>query len=235
MFRGIYANAKAMDALMVQQDVHANNLANVNTTGFKKDTVRFREFKEILRGQEVVVPEPETSFDRDTGPLVPTGNPLDLAVQGAGSFAVETPDGVRYTRNGCFQWDADGKLVDGGGRTVVGTGGVITRKTEASGPLTVQSDGTLTMGDTTLGRIKVVEFSKDSAFEKVGESLIRQTQGEAKTGKSQVIQGYLESSTVNSVREMADMTHTLRLFESNQKALRLQDEALSRAIQDLSR
>jgi flagellar basal-body rod protein FlgF len=234
MLRGIYANAQAMTALMAKQDVQSNNLANVNTTGFKKDRVNFEEFSEVLRGQQVSTPIARTSIDSTAGPSVRTENPLDLSIQGTGFFSVQTPEGPRYTRNGSFQWNEKGRLVDGGGRVVLGTGGPIQRR-EEGGAIAIGPSGTISMGGEPIGQLSVVEFSKGARLRKVGDGLLEKMSGEPTPGRGRVMQGYLESSSVNSVQEMAEMINTLRLFEANQRALRYQDEALGRAISELGR
>ncbi|MBK8575201.1 MAG: flagellar basal-body rod protein FlgF [Elusimicrobia bacterium] len=234
MLRGIYANAQAMTALMAKQDVQSNNLANVNTTGFKKDRIIFEEFSEVLRGQQMSTPIARTSIDPSPGPSVRTENPLDLAIDGKGFFSVQTAEGPRYTRNGSFQWNEKGLLVDGGGRIVLGKGGNIQRKPEG-GAITVAPSGIISMGGEPIGQLSVVEFSKDVRLRKIGDGLLEKTSGEPKPGTGRVAQGFLESSSVNSVQEMADMINTLRLFEANQRSLRYQDEALGRAISELGR
>ncbi|MBK8872053.1 MAG: flagellar basal-body rod protein FlgF [Elusimicrobia bacterium] len=234
MIRGIYSNAQAMSALMAKQDVQANNLANVNTHGFKKDRVIFDEFQEVLRGQQMSTPIARTSIDPKPGTLSRTDNTLDLAIQGDGFFAVETPQGTRYTRNGGFQWNDKGQMVDSAGRVVLGTGGPIVSRPEG-GAIGVGANGTVTMGGEVIGQLNVVEFGEKARLKKVGESLFEVSGGDAKPAHGQVIQGFLEGSSVNSVQEMADMISTLRLFEANQRSIKYQDEALGKAISELGR
>lgn len=234
MLRGIYANAQAMTALMAKQDVQSNNLANVNTTGFKKDRVNFEEFSEVLRGQTVSTPIARSSTDDEQGPMVRTDNPLDMAIQGNGYFTLETPQGPRYTRAGSFQWDAKGRLTDSSGRLLQGASGPIQRSPEG-GPVIIGADGKITMGSNEIGKLTIVGFSKEARLHKVGQGVYEAVGGEPKAAAGQVVQGFLESSSVNSVHEMAEMINTLRLFEANQRSLRYQDEALGRAIQDLGR
>jgi flagellar basal-body rod protein FlgF len=234
MLKGIYANAQAMTALMAKQDVQSNNLANVNTTGFKKDRVNFEEFQEVLRGQIVSSPIARTSTESDQGTLVRTENPLDMAIQGNGYFMMETPEGPRYTRAGSFQWDAKGRLTDAEGRAVLGTGGPI-QKSPEGGPVRIGANGKVTMGPNEIGQLNIVGFTSEARLKKVGHGLYEAVGGEPKAAAGQVVQGFLESSSVNSVQEMADMINTLRLFEANQRSLRFQDEALGRAIQELGR
>lgn len=234
MLRGIYANAQAMTALMAKQDVQSNNLANVNTTGFKKDRVNFEEFQEVLRGQIVSTPVAKTSTDTEDGPLQRTENPLDMAIQGNGYFTLETPQGPRYTRAGSFQWNAKGQLTNSAGLIVQGSGGPI-QKSPEGGPVRIGTDGKITMGENAIGQLNIVGFTKEARLKKVGGGLYEAVGGEPQTSHGQVVQGFLESSSVNSVQEMADMINTLRLFETNQRSLRYQDEALGHAIQELAR
>ncbi|HMZ25979.1 MAG TPA: flagellar hook-basal body protein [Elusimicrobiota bacterium] len=235
MIRGIQANAQAMNALMLQQDVEAHNLANQNTTGFKRDRVRFELFSQILRGQETLSPKPVVTTERTQGALTRTDNPLDLALQGSGWFSVETPEGVRYTRDGSFKWDAAGRLVDAEGHPVQGASGALKLDPEAPGAVMVGRDGTLTAGSTPLGRLKITHFAPDAPLERGSGGRYAAGDTPAVAGASEVWQGYLESSTVNPVEGMVEMMSTLRLFEANQKAFRVQDESLSRALQELAR
>lgn len=234
MIRGIQANAQAMDALMRQQDVQAHNLANQNSTGFKADRVRHELFGRILQGQEVLAPRAVASLDTAQGPLARTDNPLDLALQGGGWFSVETPNGVRYTRNGSFAWDPQGRLVDAQGNAVQGASGAVRLDPEASGEITVERDGTVRAGSVDLGRIKITHFAPGAPLLRIDGGFAA-PEAQPIAGQSEVWQGYLESSTVNPVAGMVEMMGTLRLFESNQKAFRVQDDALGRAIQELIR
>jgi flagellar basal-body rod protein FlgF len=124
--------------------------------------------------------------------------------------------------------------VDGGGRVVLGTGGPIQRR-EEGGAIAIAPSGTISMGGEPIGQLSVVDFSKGARLRKVGDGLLEKMSGEPKPGSGRVMQGYLESSSVNSVQEMAEMINTLRLFEANQRSLRFQDEALGRAISELGR
>ncbi len=132
MLRGIYTNAAAMNSLQLKQEVTANNLANANTTGFKKDGV----FRKHLVDHDTILQQNSTDFkkledvDEDhtmhqQGNLTPTGNPLDTAFEGDGFFVVQTTDGTRYTRNGNFQLDENGILITGNGYQVLGNNGTM--------------------------------------------------------------------------------------------------------------
>lgn len=233
--RGIQANAEAMNALMLKQDVEAHNMANQNTTGFKRDRVRFEQFDAVLQGKTAPVPKPAVSSEQAQGALTRTDNPLDLGIQGAGWFSVETPEGVRYTRDGTFRWDKSGRLVDADGHAVQGASGAIRLDPETPGPVTIDRSGRLKGAAGEIGQIKLTHFPANAPLVRLGRGRYAAGEAEPVKGESEVWQGYVEASTVNAVEGMADMMTTLRLFEANQKAFRLQDESLSRAIQDLAR
>jgi flagellar basal-body rod protein FlgG len=227
---GIRWNAEAMNALMTRQDVIANNMANASTVGFKREVVGFSRFEQTL-GAAISA---GSKTDVNQGAFHETGNPFDLAVMGAGYFSVETPDGTRYTRDGSFSLDEKGYVVDHAGRKVVGTSGPI-RITGDASDVTVQSDGRVMIDGEEKARLKIAHFSSDAVLQRSGDGLVGLASGEEVDGKSNLMQGFLESSNVNTVQEMVSMMDGLRLFESNQRALRLQDNALGQAISDLSR
>lgn len=220
MERGLYIAAAGMTAEMVRQDQIANDLANAATPGYKADRAEQRSFGDLLlentrTGQTIgpigagpLITKQVT--DLSPAALRDTGEPLDLAIAGDGYFAVQTPQGVRYTRNGSFQRGADGTLMDAVGERVLGAD----RK-----PVQVNADGTV---DVT----KVGCFALNGV-RKLGDSLFTGTPAGAATG--QVQSGVLESSGVNAGQTMVDMIASLRAFEAGQKAIQTIDSSLQLA------
>jgi flagellar basal-body rod protein FlgF len=218
--RGLYVAASGMLAQLARQDQLANDLANANTPGYKADRVEQQSFGALLlhntrTGQEIGSVGTGTQITRQVTDLSAqalkeTGEPLDFAVAGDGFFAVRTAQGIRFTRNGAFQADAQGQLVDQLGNAVLGPG---------RAPVKVAADGTV---DPRL----VGLFSVPNA-RKAGDALFTGTSSGTPTGE--VRSGALEGSGLDPARAMIDMIGSLRAFEAGQKAITTIDETLDRA------
>jgi flagellar basal-body rod protein FlgF len=217
MDRGLYIAASGMLTEMVRQDQIANELANATTPGYKADRSAQSGFGELLLGNTesgrtvgslgLGVQIDEVRTDLAPGPIHETGQPLDLAIEGEGFFAVRTPAGVRYTRNGQFGAAADGTLVDAFGNEVLGPDGA---------PVKLRRDGSLTATD-------VGVFAVEGAA-KQGESLFTGTAAGAAPGL--VKAGALEESATDPARSMVDMISSFRSLEADQKAIQTIDETL---------
>ena len=222
-----------------QIDVIANNLANVNTAGYRAQHMRFAEH--TMPGATMVGmsgKDAALSYVRDAGALNDmtagavrhTGNALDLALDGRGWFVIETPDGARYSRNGAFRLDATGNLVTAGGHFVQGASGNITfSPTERE--IAVAADGTISSSEGTKGRLSIVSFENDDTLRREGESMFIGEEPQP-VDTPNVIQGALEQSNVEAVREIADMirvtrayTNLSRLFSDNNE---LQTDAINK-------
>lgn len=247
MIRGLYASATGMLALMNKQDVISNNLANINTTGFKRDYASITSFPDALvYASEKSVGTPavqtplgwlstgvgigQTGFINTDAPLRHTGSMYDVALSGNGLFAVGTQAGERYTRNGNFGIDGLSRLVDQDGNLVLGENGSIAINGDE---VFIDEIGNIYADDTYVDRLKIRDFDADE-LEKAGSNLfISQTEGKA--SEARVRQKYLEGSNVDVTIEMVDMITTVRSFEANQKILKSQDEILGRAVNDVGR
>lgn len=217
MERGLYIAASGMIAEQMRQDQIANDLANASTPGYKADRVTQRAFADLLlsntaTGQAIGALTPGVAADRmvtDTSPqpLRDTGEPLDLAIVGDGWFAVQTPQGTRYTRNGQFSAAGDGTLVDQLGHRVLGRDGQ---------PVRVDADGHVNAS-------AVGVFALTGAA-KQGDNLFSGTAAGAAAGT--VRTGALEGSGVDPARTMVDMIASFRAFEAGQKAIQTIDESL---------
>jgi len=239
VIRGIYSAATGMNAGMERQDVIANNLANVDTVGFKQDNVSLRSFGEMLLQEfsryenypvgkmGIGVQTIGRYADLSNGSLQETGNPCHLAIQGDGVFAVETANGVRYTRAGNFTLDATGYLVTQDGLKVLGQ----------KGPLKLEGDFSISaLGEVIQnGEVKdYLQVFAQNGMEKEGHYLLR-GQATPLIKGYQIMQGTLERSNVNAIREMINMITVSRYYESNQKLLTAQDESLGKAVNELAR
>ena len=253
MIRGLYASARGMAVEQKKQEVISNNLANSNTVGFKKDVVLVRSFSEELLAnvekghylplgplsQSPILQSIETSFT--LGMLEDTGRLLDLALTGDAFFTLQTPQGIRYTKDGSFGLDRDGYLVSSDGYRVLDIdGGAMQILTDN---VTIDQDGGMWRLDDGqqgqfLGKLGLAVFSPDDlrALEKRGQNLFEAVGiVPFAQGVGQVRQGMLEKANLEIIREMIDMLSVMRIYEANQKSLQAHDEILGKSINEVGR
>ena len=200
-----------------------NNLANVDTPGFKKEIVTFDEMLyQANRSRQRVGKGLRINTIHQQGGVQKTDAPLDLAISGDGFFKVETPAGVRYTRAGNFQRNNEGLLVTANGYPVLGEAGPITI---TGTKVDVAGDGRLFVDGIQTNRLTVVT-ADPVALKKEGENLFRLADGAAEEASSnfQLMQGHLEKSNVNTVTEMTEMIDLYRAYEGQQKMIRAVDD-----------
>jgi flagellar basal-body rod protein FlgF len=227
-------------ALRRQMDVVANNIANLDTTGFKAEKVLFDEYlMPVARDMDFRTPDQRLSFTEDwttihdmsSGPVVETGNPLDVALGGKGFLAVETPAGERYTRSGSLQIAADGTLVDLSGNAVMGELGPI-RFDPSETDIAIARDGTVTTSAGGKGRLRLVEFADDQAPRREGGNLWSGAAPVPATATT-VTQGAIEKSNVSGVGEITLMIRVQRAYEDIAAMLQRQDQMQQTAIRQL--
>jgi flagellar basal-body rod protein FlgF len=233
-------------ALQRELDVVANNVANVNTTGFRREAVQFEEFL-MSRGSADAFQRPDRrlSFtqDRSTyndfqpGPMEVTNNPLDVAIQGDAFFVVQTPNGERYTRSGAFQLDNQGRLVTISGEPVLSDSGPITITAE-DGAVTIGRDGSVATEQGTRGRLRLAAFAAPQTLIKEGNGLFRAADGQAPTvpadGVVSFAQGMREGSNVKPVLELSRLIELNRAYVSVSSMIQRNDDLRKSAIQTLS-
>jgi flagellar basal-body rod protein FlgG len=246
MIKGIYAAEAAMRPKMTRMEVLANNLANINSTGFKKDRVFMSMLKESAAGRtddrtDMAGVDARRAIDFSGGSLQQTGNPLDLAIEGPGFFAVETPRGIRLTRNGNFKLSPDGTLITGEGYAVLSSAGHITIPQADRIPkesISINEAGLLSTGKETIGRIQLVDVERTASLQKDHESLFipdpRDPIRDIEEDQTVIRQGYLEESNVEGIEEMIAMIELSRSFETDQKMIQAQEQTLDR-VMDLGR
>lgn len=242
MNSGIYGAISGNLAMMNQLDVLANNLANVNTPGYKKDTIRFESVLAATasQGDSGAVDTPalvmqEYSVDFSSGVMKLTDNTFDLALDGEGFFVVNTPDGQAYTRQGNFRIDANGKLVTVDGYEVLGGGAPILID---GGTVSFDSEGKIFVEGLETGTIDVVDFPKPYDLRKIGSALFMPNSDAARPSPARetlVMQGHLEGSNVNVLEEMVRMIETTRSSESCQKMIQNYDQMTAKAVNDLGK
>jgi flagellar basal-body rod protein FlgF len=255
MSGSIYMAATGALAYEKRLQLLANNLANVDTVGFKKDRGRFRAFdlSESMNSQKLPVKwkqsqapnfwmEYRSYTDFSAGGLKKTGGPFDLALSGNGFFCVQTPAGVQYTRRGDFTVNADEVLVTQEGWPVLGQGGEIRIKLAKpsgdGGQFLVSADGTLTVDGSQADRLRIVDFTQSHALEKAGQNYYRARQPDALEELDEgfeVSQGFLELSNVDTIRMMTEMIEVLRGYESYQKMIRSVDDMNAKLINEVGR
>jgi flagellar basal body rod protein FlgG len=222
----------SVNSLVQEYSTIAHNLANASTTGYKRRVNAFSQVLDSLASGQTSgteAPQEKLGIDFSQGHIVQTGRSLDLALQGAGFFVVETPEGPLYTRNGTFQVNGQGQIVDSQGRIIAGEGGaiVIPKEVSLSG-LNVSSDGKISTGSLALGRFRIVEFENRSAnLVPVGGNCFA-VAGEAEPRvavNTTVRQGCQESSNVNTMEELVGLITVTRLYESSMKVITSKTEA----------
>ena len=214
----------------LKMEMIINHLANVSTTGFKADVLSFDEMLQA-----------NMSIDFSQGGFIPTGNSLDLAINGDGFFKIQTQRGIRYTRNGTFTLNRDNMLVTQNGDLVLGDRGPISIQggrveINDSGEIWVEDEVTGTMG--MVGKPAIVDFAQKDRFTKEGESLFIYNGSpldEIVPEGVIVRQGELEMPNVSTVVEMTKMTETMRSYEFCMKTLQAMDETDSKAINELGK
>jgi flagellar basal-body rod protein FlgF len=231
------ASYRAMDAI-------ANNIANASTPGFKREAAKFEEFVVMMQPAEGQTGLQPVSFVKDAGlmrdssqgNLQQTGATYDIAIAGPGYFQVQTPAGMRYTRDGHFSLDANGNLVTSQGYAVQGDGGAITIS-PTDGEIVVAPDGTVSSvlnGVTNLlGKLKIVDFANNDALIKQGSNLYSTTQTPNTPPVVNVRQGALEASNVQPVIEISHMIEVMRSYEATASLTKSQEDMMRQAINEL--
>ncbi len=220
-----------------QMDVVANNLANLSTTGFKGESMMFVEHLKRTEPRERIsfVRDIATVHDLKAGPITHSGNPLDLAIRGEGYFAVETPEGERYTRAGGFTLDPDGQIVTAQGFALLGDGGAPMTVPPEAGAITVARDGTLSSEQGEIGRIQLVRFANPQALKKLQYSLYSAAGQEPLPVEApDILQGKLEGSNVSAVVEMTKLIATVRSYQAAAHVAEKEHQRQRRAIDALA-
>jgi flagellar basal-body rod protein FlgF len=233
MSSGIYVATAGAVAQSHALDATANNIANVNTTGFHGDRILFREALAAAPSPDVaLVGAGAARIDDQAGALAHTDNPLDLALEGDGYFSVETPAGPRYTRAGNFQLDAQRTLVNADGYAVRGEGGAPISIPEGATAIRVDAEGRITADDAEVGKLELTRFATRDLRREGGT--LHAAAGAPEAGDPpRVRAGALESSNVNAVRGVVDLVKVSRTYESLMRVIQGYHDVESRAARDL--
>ncbi|MEQ1722731.1 MAG: flagellar basal-body rod protein FlgG [Pseudobdellovibrio sp.] len=258
MIKSLNTAATGMLAQQNNMDVIANNIANVNTTGFKKGRAEFEDLvyhnlkdPGEASGLNSVTPTGvqtglgvrTASIQKDftNGNAIMTKNPLDLQIEGTGFFQVRTPDGeISYTRDGSFKKDANGRIVDKNGNTLIPE--IVIPQNSATLEITptgeVKSMSEQNAEPQTLGQIDIVNFINPAGLKNVGKNLFVPTAASGQpaearpgtAGMGYLAQGELEASNVNIVDEMINMISAQRAYETNSKVVQTSDQMMQTAV-----
>jgi len=231
VLNGLYSAASGMLAQQTRMDMLANDLANVDTTGYKQSRIGFRD---LLYNQELGMPVGagsavvDAGFDQAAGAFQATGQPLNVAISGPGYFQIRRSDGtIALTRDGNFMADANGDVVTQNGDHLVPPI-TIPKGTDPS-TISIATDGTVKAGQTTIGKISLVDVTNDNGLLALGNNLYAPSANSgglhAVTG-SQIQQGYLESSNVDLGTTMVALIDAQRSYEMDSRAIQNQDQMM---------
>ena len=246
---GLYQSASSLSALERWQDAVSQNITSAQTAGFRKRTVQFSTQNAgkwninpyaknagAENEHQVLFTKINTGINFLTGETQPTRRELDVAIQGDGFFEMNGPDGQKlYTRNGEFRVTPERVLVGAGGLEVLSEGGSPIVTLPGGGAITVNRDGTIFQGATSLGKISIQKFSNTAALMPTvaGLFVAGPNAGKESVDEPELMQGYLEQSNVQPLREMVDLVLISRAYEANQKIITTADKQMEKTLEAL--
>ncbi|TVS00351.1 MAG: flagellar basal-body rod protein FlgF [Rhodospirillales bacterium] len=229
-------------ALRRRLEVIANNVANMNTTGFKAEQPMFAEVLVRSRGGETArgellsfVLDRATRRDIAAGPLVATGNPLDVAIVGEGYFVVMTPTGENVTRQGRFRLDDAGQVVTEHGFPVMAEGDQPLVLGAEDGDITIGRNGVVSTANGEIGRLRIVRFDNEQELRQVAGGLLTADQPGEDMAAPELAQGMLEGSNVEPVREITRLIEVQRAYDSASRLIDREDERIRKMIEEYGR
>lgn len=231
MIKGIYQAARSLETQNKNMERIANNLANLNTIGYKREGL----FIQILN--QLGGPQVKSPVDLTQGEVFETKNPLDVAIVGVGLFVVKTDKSYELIRNGNFQISPEGFLVDKQGRKVIGKNGEINLsdyKLDENNMLSISRNGEIKVGENSVDTLLIAKLDEDKYdFRKEGLNFdsISDIEELAEENEYQLLQGYLEESNVNPIQEMENMIRVSKDYESSYKMVITLDESLQKSVE----
>lgn len=243
---GIYKGAAILAACERWQENTAQNIAAASVPGYRRAGISFEgvlaerthgsDGEHLAKGVRNVMPQAVKNIDLQPGDLRNTGEELDFAIQGAGFFQVQRPDGTSaYTRDGGFHANAERILVNRQGFPVQGDGGSLTLRPQG-GRISVNAEGTLIQGDTPIGKLAVYDFPTTTKLRTGGDGLLVPTDADARPAtvdRPSIVSGAIEGSNVKPLREMVNLISITRAYEAGQRLIQAHDENADKAIQNL--
>lgn len=238
MENSIYVGLSGQVALEAKMALIANNVANINTPGYRGQNVLFKEFISDQRRmkEDVSLVYDIGQYDvTDPGPIKTTGSPLDVALVGPGFLGVQTPQGVQYTRAGDFALNANGELVTSRGFKVAGGGGGTISVPADAEYVTISENGEISTDQGVIGTLMVSEFTDYQKLQPQGNGLYTTDEAAAPATQTKVLQGKIEGSNVSGVSEMTRMIEVMREYQSVQNIMQTEHDRQRTAIQRLLR
>ena len=231
-----YVTLSRQSGLMREMQVVANNIANLSTTGFRREGVVFAEHVVATGGPSLSMAHAHgRMIDPAQGTLTTTGGPLDLAIEGEGYFLVGTPEGERLTRAGAFALGPEGDLLTAEGHPVLDAGGAPVNLPADAGPVTISPDGTIGTPLGPVGQLGLVRPVDPLGMRHQVGTLFEAPGGFEPAPEGRVMQGFLESSNVDPVREIARMIEVQRAYELGQSFLDREDQRMRGMIDTMAR
>jgi flagellar basal-body rod protein FlgF len=235
--KNVYILASKMMSQRKHLDVVGNNVANVNTNGYKKMEMDFSSLVSKKNGTDVgvFVKQEPLRIDFSAGNLAQTQNPLDMALHGEGMFAVNVNGATEYTRNGHFLLDGEGNLITEQGHPVLDGNFAAINIPAGAKQVTVTKEGTIATENGPLVDIGVFNFTEDSDVINVGQGRYRSSETAIISETPHVLQGMLEDANVQAVEETVRLTELMRSYQNAAQLISRVEEVESRAVRDLSR
>ncbi len=237
MENSIYVALSRQVGLEEKMAVTANNIANVNTPGYRAQNMVFNEFLADPRGLKDPLSEVlDYGHYQSTAPgaFQTTGNPMDIAIQGKGYFGVQTPEGLAYTRNGQMALNINGEIVNPAGLPMTDDGGNPITMPPGAKDIAIAHDGTISSDQGVIAKLKVAAFENEQEMEATGDGLYRTAQAETPSDDFKIIQGAYEDSNVQAVSEMTRMIQTSRDFQGIQRLMQNEHDRQRTMIQRLT-
>ena len=237
MQSGLYVTLSSQMALQRRMEAIANNVANASTPGFRREEIKFDTMMSHASSESVAFASAgDTYIKRDPGQMIKTGNPLDVAVQGDAWFALQTPSGTVYTRDGRMQMTPDGQLQSIAGYPILDVGGAPIQLNPNGGPVTIASDGMITQANaqiSAIGLFTIPQDAKLSRYDNSGVTPDKPASPVLDFNRYGVVQGHVEGSNVNPMWEMAQLIEASRRYDSVSKSMSQSEDSLGEAIKAL--
>ena len=239
MENAIYTSLSREIALQRQMEVVANNIANMNTAGFRSQQVLFQTYMAEPQGAA-----PDTTFsmvidqavvrDLRAGAIIPTDNPLDVAVRGEGYLVVETPAGPRYTRNGHLSLDAENRLVDSNGLPLLDVNGTSIQIPNGASTITISPQGDVSADDLLVSRLALAGFDDELAMSSLGGGLYATNELPREAQNTELLQGSIENSNVSPIVEMTRMIEVNRQYQAVAKLIQDDHELIRTTLRRIA-
>jgi flagellar basal body rod protein FlgG len=240
----LYQAAAAMNATERWQDMIAGNLSTASTAGARKHDISFSSVQAGLNSRAVgtgganyAIPMATTTVNFQQGELRSTGSTMDFALEGSGFFTIQAPDGQKiYTRDGEFRLNAQNQLVTKQGYMVMSDGGPLQMDANNPASITVAATGEVSQGADVKGKLSIAEFAQPQELTMVSNGYFRNDNpgvSPVPSDSTSVRQGFIEAANTSPTMEMAGLITAMRMFETNQKVLQMQNDRMGRIITDL--